>query len=100
MTARRFRRFRSPERSTRVRRFEQVALRIAVRYAEHMLVCSCHAVFESTVRNTIAAGASCVDSIGEKCGAGRDCGTCVEHLEDLLAELDRSTESLDQSNAA
>lgn len=51
-----------------------------------MLVCSCHAVFESTVRNTIASGAADVDAIGERCGAGRDCGTCVTHLEDLLDE--------------
>lgn len=65
-----------------------------------MLVCSCHAVFESTVRNTIASGASCVESIGEKCNAGRDCGTCIEHLEELLEEFDQALDRADRSNAA
>lgn len=62
-----------------------------------MLVCSCKAVFESTVRNTIAAGAGCVDSVGASCGAGTDCGSCVSHIEELLEELDRV---IDRSNAA
>lgn len=67
-----------------------------------MLVCSCNAVFESTVRNAVAAGATCVDSIGDKCGAGRDCGTCISHLEEILDELHRSDfeQSLDRSTAA
>jgi len=62
-----------------------------------MLVCSCHAVFESTVRQAVANGASCVDSIRESCGAGSDCGTCISHLEDIIEELDGA---LDRSNAA
>lgn len=62
-----------------------------------MLVCSCHAVFESTVRQAIATGAACVDSIGDRCNAGRDCGTCISHLEDLLEEFDQA---LDRSTAA
>jgi bacterioferritin-associated ferredoxin len=66
-----------------------------------MLVCSCLAVFESTVRNTIAAGASCVDSVGERCGAGRDCGTCIEHIEELLEEFDNALDqAIDRSTAA
>jgi len=62
-----------------------------------MLVCSCHAVFESTVRHAVAGGARCVDSIGESCGAGRDCGSCISHLEDILDELDAA---IDRSTAA
>lgn len=62
-----------------------------------MLVCSCHAVFESTVRSAIASGASCIDSVGAKCNAGSDCGSCIAHIEDLLEEFDRA---LDRSTAA
>jgi assimilatory nitrate reductase catalytic subunit len=62
-----------------------------------MLVCSCHAVFESTVRQAVANGAGCIDAIGDTCGAGKDCGSCISHLEDILDELDRR---LDRSHAA
>ncbi|WP_261569324.1 (2Fe-2S)-binding protein [Frankia gtarii] len=49
-----------------------------------MLVCSCFAVSDRTLRNVIAAGARDVDEIGERCAAGTGCGGCVEEIEDLL----------------
>ncbi|EIV90990.1 (2Fe-2S)-binding protein [Frankia sp. QA3] len=51
-----------------------------------MLVCSCFAVSDRTLRNVISAGARDVDEIGERCNAGTGCGGCVEEIEDLLDE--------------
>lgn len=54
-----------------------------------MLVCSCHTVWESKVREVVASGAACVDAVGAACDAGTDCGVCVSHIEELLEEFDR-----------
>ncbi len=51
-----------------------------------MLVCSCFAVTDRTLRKVIAAGAHDVEQIGDRCGAGTGCGGCVEEIEDLLDE--------------
>jgi bacterioferritin-associated ferredoxin len=48
------------------------------------LVCSCLAVSERKVVKAIAHGASSVDEIGERCGAGTCCGGCHPSLEALL----------------
>ena len=62
-----------------------------------MLVCSCKAVFESTVRHAVASGAETVDEVGARCDAGTDCGTCHSTIEDVLAEMQRL---LDRADAA
>jgi bacterioferritin-associated ferredoxin len=49
-----------------------------------VLVCSCFAVSDRTLREVIAAGACDVDEIGQRCDAGTGCGGCVEEIEDLL----------------
>ncbi len=48
------------------------------------LVCSCLAVSDRKVVKAIAQGASTVDEIGERCGAGTCCGACHPSLEALL----------------
>lgn len=53
-----------------------------------MFACICAAVTESEVRSCVRAGARCVDSIGDACGAGTGCGTCHERLETLLLTTD------------
>ncbi|MCL9759401.1 bacterioferritin-associated ferredoxin [Frankia sp. AiPa1] len=52
-----------------------------------MLVCSCFAVSDRTLREVIISGARDVDEIGERCDAGTGCGGCVEEIEDLLDEV-------------
>lgn len=52
-----------------------------------MLVCSCNAVFEGAVRKAVTSGASCVDSVASICGAGTDCGGCIDHIEDIIEEV-------------
>jgi len=54
-----------------------------------MIVCLCKAVSERTLRAAIRAGARTIADLAEATTASTDCGTCAEHLEELLAdELD------------
>ena len=52
-----------------------------------MFVCSCTGVTDRTVRACVIAGASTVDEVAERCGAGRRCGGCRPVVEELLAEV-------------
>nr|MDT0667865.1 (2Fe-2S)-binding protein [Micromonospora sp. DSM 115978] len=49
-----------------------------------MLVCSCFAVSDRTLRSVIASGARDADEIGERCDAGTGCGGCLEEISELL----------------
>ena len=51
-----------------------------------MYVCICARVRESEVRAAIARGARDEYDVGEACGAGTGCGTCVERISGLLTE--------------
>ena len=52
-----------------------------------MFVCSCTGVTDRTVRACVIAGASTVDEVAGRCGAGSRCGGCRPVVEDLLAEV-------------
>jgi bacterioferritin-associated ferredoxin len=52
-----------------------------------VIVCSCHAVTDRTVRACIVRGDETPEEIGSKCGAGDDCGACKPVLRDLVEEL-------------
>ena len=51
-----------------------------------MMVCSCKAVSDRTVRAAIAAGATTVGDVTSRCRAGGGCGGCHALLERLLAD--------------
>jgi bacterioferritin-associated ferredoxin len=51
-----------------------------------LIVCHCEAVNDTTVRAVMLSGAGDVGSVGERCGAGRNCGGCHRTLERLLRE--------------
>lgn len=51
-----------------------------------MYVCHCAAVTDTTIRETIADGATDLVEVGRRCGAGINCGGCVPRLCALLAE--------------
>ena len=51
-----------------------------------MFVCSCRAVTDRTVDAAIASGASCVEEVAQRCGAGSRCGGCWPELERILQE--------------
>jgi bacterioferritin-associated ferredoxin len=46
--------------------------------------CICHAVTDREVVERVHAGADTVDSVADACQAGSGCGTCHEHLEQLI----------------
>ena len=49
-----------------------------------MIVCSCKAVSDRTVRAAAASGATTVEQLAQRCGAGGRCGGCWPELERLL----------------
>lgn len=49
-----------------------------------MYVCICHRVRECEIRRVIQAGAQSEDSVGDACGAGTGCGTCLDRIADLI----------------
>ena len=51
-----------------------------------MLICSCKAVVERTVRAAIADGATTIEEVGRRCGAGTKCGGCHLLIEELLVQ--------------
>jgi bacterioferritin-associated ferredoxin len=51
-----------------------------------MYVCICRRVSDTELRNTIATGAQNLDEVGQRCGAGTDCGACHEEIADFLQE--------------
>ncbi|BCJ77863.1 bacterioferritin-associated ferredoxin [Catellatospora bangladeshensis] len=56
-----------------------------------MFVCICERVRECEVRSVIRAGARCEDSVGEACGAGTGCGSCLDRICDLIDEENADT---------
>jgi bacterioferritin-associated ferredoxin len=51
-----------------------------------MYACVCFCVTEDEVHEEIANGARSEEDLGERCGAGTSCGSCVERLGCLLQE--------------
>ncbi|WP_076830741.1 MULTISPECIES: bacterioferritin-associated ferredoxin [Frankiaceae] len=49
-----------------------------------MLVCSCFAVSDRTLRSVIASGACDAEEIGARCDAGTGCGGCLEEIDEML----------------
>jgi bacterioferritin-associated ferredoxin len=46
--------------------------------------CICHAVSETEVARHIADGANTEEAVGDRCGAGTGCGTCVERICEMI----------------
>lgn len=51
-----------------------------------MYVCICARVREGEVRAAIRCGARSEESVGDACGAGTGCGTCLDRICDLIDE--------------
>ena len=49
-----------------------------------MYACICSAVTVEQVTAAIDAGADSIDAVGERTTAGTTCGSCHDHLEDLI----------------
>jgi bacterioferritin-associated ferredoxin len=51
-----------------------------------VFACICNAVTNDQVNAAIDAGADTVGAVGEATKAGTTCGSCQDHLEDLIFE--------------
>ncbi|MBB5869423.1 bacterioferritin-associated ferredoxin [Allocatelliglobosispora scoriae] len=51
-----------------------------------MFVCICARVRECEVRTAILCGARTEESVGDACGAGTGCGSCLDRIVDLIDE--------------
>ena len=51
-----------------------------------MIVCSCNAIRESEVRAAARRGCPCADSAYRALGCEFECGSCRDHIEDVVAD--------------
>ena len=58
-----------------------------------MILCLCKAVSEKTVRLVVAAGATTVDAVGTRCGAGTDCRSCRHAIRDMIDDAAQAVPS-------
>ena len=49
-----------------------------------MYVCHCRAVTDHTIDTEVERGATTIEELAARCGAGAECGGCWPALEDLL----------------
>lgn len=51
-----------------------------------MLICLCHPASDRDIDAVIDDGARTVAEIGERCGAGTGCGSCLDELRQKLGQ--------------
>ena len=51
-----------------------------------MYVCICARVRECELRTAIQCGARSEETVGDVCGAGTGCGSCLDRISDLIDE--------------
>jgi bacterioferritin-associated ferredoxin len=51
-----------------------------------MYICHCQAVSDRTIRAELELGAVDEDDIGDRCGAGTRCGSCLDEIRRLCHE--------------
>jgi bacterioferritin-associated ferredoxin len=49
-------------------------------------VCICARVRECEIREVILRGARSEEAVGEACGAGTGCGTCLDRIDELIGD--------------
>ena len=50
-----------------------------------MLVCHCLAINDSTIKDLCVSGAHSAEEIGVRCGAGTECGGCIDRVRQLTS---------------
>jgi bacterioferritin-associated ferredoxin len=53
-----------------------------------VIVCHCEEVTQRTIKHAINDGAASVSQVSALCGAGRNCGGCIDAIEELLARVE------------
>ncbi|MBW6440090.1 (2Fe-2S)-binding protein [Actinoplanes hulinensis] len=56
-----------------------------------MFVCICYHVREREVRAVIQDGARTEEEVGDACGAGTGCGSCLDRICELIKEESADT---------
>ncbi len=56
-----------------------------------MIVCQCLATNEATIRHLADQGFDTVGAIGQACGAGTDCGSCLMTIRAVLDQCRDAT---------
>lgn len=56
-----------------------------------MIVCCCKAICSEKIAALIDQGADSLQAIGALCGAGTDCGSCRDYIEEMIEEAQPST---------
>jgi len=64
-----------------------------------MFVCLCHVTTDSEIQSLIADGASTVDQIGQRCGAGTGCGACRPQIHQMLEAAGRGCDRMGRACA-
>ncbi len=59
-----------------------------------MVICHCKAINADFIANLFATRQYTVDELTEQCGAGSDCGTCLDLLACMLDQLQTSPTGL------
>ncbi|MDL9937173.1 (2Fe-2S)-binding protein [Gordonia sp. ABSL1-1] len=49
-----------------------------------MFACICRGVTEEEVHEHFDNGCRTLDDVGDRCGAGEGCGTCIERITEIL----------------
>ena len=60
-----------------------------------MYVCICARVRECELRDAIDRGARSEETVGDACGAGTGCGTCLDRICDLIDEANGDANGFD-----
>jgi bacterioferritin-associated ferredoxin len=60
-----------------------------------MYVCICMRVREGELRAAIERGARSEETVGDACGAGTACGTCLDRICDLIDEASDDANGMD-----
>jgi bacterioferritin-associated ferredoxin len=63
-----------------------------------VFVCICARVRECELRAAIRGGARDEHAVGRVCGAGTNCGTCLDRVDEILAEEHTAPDTLVGAN--
>lgn len=50
-----------------------------------MVVCHCEAVNDRTIHDALQRGSTSLEEIARSCGAGSQCGGCIDTIQGLVA---------------
>ena len=59
-----------------------------------MILCICNAVSDREIDDVIRRGANSVDAVTQMCGAGGDCGSCIEAIEGKISCSSKAPQTL------